>query len=270
MRPDLGKVLTEKPRRGSGSKNNKTRFRENGYDDREAAEEKYSLPKIGKMLMHNRDNGPWDETKEFTDVLGPLKKWAEAQVGRNWDKVYSEIRKTMPNNNMQNHHIIDTHLLGYFHRDVEVVKDKKRRRVYDKARGFSYGGELRELYKGELYVDPDTKVIMKVRLGAEKFWLRWKKAPPTTATGYPYVYQLGYGAPPELNKVKLGDNEFLEKRGDSWVYCKYEHVTHKLLSGGTHSYDMLVKHHTLSRKELKKYGVSNVDDSVQKKPNLIG
>ncbi len=53
MRADLNKVLTEQPRRGSDSRNLKTRARFKNYDD--AREDRYSLPKIGKMLMGNRD-----------------------------------------------------------------------------------------------------------------------------------------------------------------------------------------------------------------------
>ena len=81
MRADLHKVLTEQPRRGSDSPNLKTRVRFTDYDD--AREDRYSLPKIGKMLMGNRDFGPHDESKDFTDKLGPLKRWLNAQVGRN-------------------------------------------------------------------------------------------------------------------------------------------------------------------------------------------
>jgi hypothetical protein len=42
------------------------------------------------MLMGNRELGPHDESKDFTDKLGPLTLWLDFQVGRNWDKVYSD------------------------------------------------------------------------------------------------------------------------------------------------------------------------------------
>ena len=152
MRKDLAKVLTEKPRKGSGNRNLKTGFHEHGFDARENAEDKYSLPKRGKMKMHNRELGPHDESKEFTDLLGPLRRWVESQVGKNWDKVYSEIKETFPNTNKQNHHLLDTHLVQYIARDVEVVKSKKGRKVYDKTRRYWHGGG--ELSKDQLYVDP--------------------------------------------------------------------------------------------------------------------
>jgi hypothetical protein len=106
MRPDLHKVLTERPRWGSHSRNVKTGARFKHYD--EGREDRYSLPKRGKMLMGNRDLGTQGESKDFTDRLGPLTRWLASQVGRNWDAVYSEIRQTFPNTNRQNHHLLDT------------------------------------------------------------------------------------------------------------------------------------------------------------------
>ncbi len=256
MRKDLAKVLTEKPRSGSDSRNLKTRFHENGFDDRESREDKYSFPKKGKMLMHNRDLGSHDGSKNFTDVLGPLKKWLESQVGKNWDKVYSEIKETLPNTNKQNHHLIDTHLPQYIHRDVEVVKTKKGRKVYDKNR--LYGYEVAELWKGELYVDPDTHVIMRQRHGLNSWRHRYKKEPVLTDTGY--SYSKSNTSKPDYDRVHLGENERLELRGLTWVYCKYEWVPAYIgLDGKTirPAYLVLEKHHTLSKRELKKYGVQN-------------
>src|SRR5690349_20130087 len=109
MRSDLDKVLTERPRWGSGARNLKTHISFRDYD--ESREDRYSLPKRGKALMGNRELGPHDESKDFTDKLGPLKRWIASQVGRNWDKVYSEIKHTFPNTNKQNHHLLETHLL---------------------------------------------------------------------------------------------------------------------------------------------------------------
>jgi hypothetical protein len=132
MRPDLNKVLTEQPRRGSDSRNLKTRARFKNYD--EANDNRYCLPKTGKMLMSNRELGPHDESKDFTDKLGPLKRWLDSQVGRNWDKVYREIRRSFPNTNKQNHHLLDTHLMGYINRNVVVEKSRKGRKVFSTDR----------------------------------------------------------------------------------------------------------------------------------------
>jgi hypothetical protein len=157
MRADLHKVLTEQPRRGSASRNLKTRAHFKDYDA--ARDDRYSLPKTGKMLMGNRDLGPHDESKDFTDKLGPLTRWLAAQVGRNWDRVYSEIKQAFPNTNKQNHHLLDTHLLGYVNRHAIVEKSGKGRRVYAMD---GYAGR-RELRSGDIYVDPATHVLMRYK-----------------------------------------------------------------------------------------------------------
>ncbi len=143
MRPDLDKVLTERPRWGSGSRNLKTGIHFRDYDDARGSH--YSLPKRGKMLMGDRDLGPHDESKDFTDRLGPLRRWVQSQVGRNWDWVYSELRQTFPNTNEQNHHLLETHLLHEVERHVTVEKSRKGQRVYAVA-GFGLGP--RELHTG--------------------------------------------------------------------------------------------------------------------------
>lgn len=75
--------------------------------------------------MHNRQLRPRNEDKDFTDKLGPLKRWIAVQVGRNWDKVYSEIRSVFPNTNKQNHHMLETHLLHEVERSVTVDKSER-------------------------------------------------------------------------------------------------------------------------------------------------
>lgn len=157
MRPDLEKVLTEQPRRGSVLRNLETRLRFRDYDD--SREDRYSVPKHGKMVIGNRELGPWNEDKEFTDKLGPLKRRIASQVGRNWDKVYSEIKQAFPNTNKQNHHF-DTHLLHEVERYVTVVKSPKGRRVYTTPR---FGLGWLELRAGDIYVDPTTHVLMRYR-----------------------------------------------------------------------------------------------------------
>jgi hypothetical protein len=156
MRPDLDKVLTERPRWGSQSRNLKTRACFKDYDD--GREDRYSLPKRGKMLMGNRERGPWNEDKDFSDNLGPLKRWLASQVGRNWDRVYSEIKQAFPNTNKQNHHLLETHLLHEIERNVSVEKSNKGRRIYSVPQ---YGFGRRELLTGDIYVDPATHVLMR-------------------------------------------------------------------------------------------------------------
>jgi hypothetical protein len=79
---------------------------------------------------------------------------------------FSEIKQAFPNTNKQNHHLLDTHLMGYVNRDAFVERSQKGRRVYfiDASAG------RRELRPGDIYVDPETHVLMryKKRPGAGK------------------------------------------------------------------------------------------------------
>lgn len=46
------------------------------------------------------------EGKEFGDRLSPLRRYLEAQVGRNWDDVYSEIRKVCDLRSLAGYHLM--------------------------------------------------------------------------------------------------------------------------------------------------------------------
>jgi hypothetical protein len=269
MRKDLNKVLTERPRKGSGSRNLKTGFHENGYDNRESREDHYSLPKIGKMKMHNRENGPYDDTKEFSDLLGPLHRWIEAQVGRNWDKVYSDIRNAFPNSNKQNHHLIDTHLMGYINRNCFIEKVGKVNKVFELAPGWrGYEGK-RELSYGEIYVDPHTNVL---KIYKKNKRTRYKDTKPkTTLTGYHI-----YSTRPSYRQLEIPSESDTEEKnyfvyvspsieihymGNSWVLReKYQIIIPEYTSSDTgqivkeRTYDNY-KYHNLSKKELVYYGL---------------
>lgn len=79
MRSDMKKVLTERPRHGSWQGQRRVRAPaarlwdgEDGFEDAEHP---------GRPLR----------TRYFSDLIGPLRKWLRRQVGRPWDKVWSEI-----------------------------------------------------------------------------------------------------------------------------------------------------------------------------------
>lgn len=245
MREDLAKVLTERPRNGSRSRNHKTGFHDNNYDDGEQKEDKYSMPKKGKMLMGDREEGPWSEDKSFTDLISPLEQWVISKVDKNWDKVYSEIKKVLPNTNKQNHHLIDTHLFQFINKSVTVVKTPKGRKVYGRD-GYWVDRELR---KGAIYVDPDTHVLMKYKGGKKSY--RWRRPQPLlTRTGYTL----------KDGKIYLGELESVEQIKGNWIYRKYQY---KIEDGLNTKYYVLMINHPLSKKELKFYGIEN--DKEEKK-----
>lgn len=100
MRPDMAKVVTERPRNGSHDDNISTRARVHRHD------------------FDADDNGPsrWNqkhalsqqlsgESKSFSDLLGPLEGYLRKQVGRPWDAVYSEMNATLDKRSLAGIHI---------------------------------------------------------------------------------------------------------------------------------------------------------------------
>src|SRR4051794_30559395 len=84
MRPDMAKVLVERPRnRHHFSHWGKCRGRQ-----RLPIEEWTSR----EGMKHRWCGG----TKSFSDLLGPLRRFLRSQVGRPWDKIFSEICAELP------------------------------------------------------------------------------------------------------------------------------------------------------------------------------
>jgi len=83
MRDDIAKVLVTTPRVGSRLKNQEVkRLR------RQRIDEDYDGPT--HTSMRPTTDG-WSDRKLLNEYLNPLYRFLERRVGRNWDRVYSEI-----------------------------------------------------------------------------------------------------------------------------------------------------------------------------------
>ena len=80
MRRDMHKVVVERERYNSSARSAKTRLRISNYDP----ERDDDLP---SRVSNARLYAPRGRDKGFTDVLGPLQRFLEKQVGRPWTKV---------------------------------------------------------------------------------------------------------------------------------------------------------------------------------------
>lgn len=100
MRSDMAKVVTEAPRRGHRNPSKKwgRRLGKNEYDAEDHG------PSRAPIARHHQYG--WN-AKEFSDVLGPLRRYMRKQVGRPWDKVWSEIARTLDNRSLTGQHIFD-------------------------------------------------------------------------------------------------------------------------------------------------------------------
>lgn len=93
MRPDMHKVVVERPRTG-GDYHKKKRLANRDPD---------LLPR-GEGIRR-----PYWSRKCFSDLLGPLRRWLRSQVGRPWNKVYSEASAVIVADSVVRAHI-RTHL----------------------------------------------------------------------------------------------------------------------------------------------------------------
>ena len=142
MRNDMAKVVTEAPRRGHRNPSKKwgRRLTTDEYDSDDHG------PSRAPMARY-RQYG-WN-AKEFSDVLGPLRRYLRKQVGRPWDQVWSEITHTLDSRSLTGQHIFD-HIRWEVEQDAWIGEDG---RLYHKRRW----GTI-ELTSG-LYVHPVTRLL---------------------------------------------------------------------------------------------------------------
>lgn len=144
MRKDISKILVERPRIGGGFKypkgwGRKSRGRGEDRDDlpsKESIRRKWIASSTEKFLNEN---------------LRPLERFLEKQVGRPWDKVFSEICANLRVDNAVQKHVRD-HLPDF----VTVTCRRVGRKIYGRCSSLT-----RELSNGELYVDPRTGILRR-------------------------------------------------------------------------------------------------------------
>jgi hypothetical protein len=142
MRKDMAKVVTEAPRSGHRNPSKKWGRRLN--------KDYYSADDHGPSrapMARFRQYG-WN-AKEFSDVLGPLRRYLRKQIGRPWDKVWSEITQTLDSRSLTGQHIFD-HIRWEVEQHAWIGDDK---RLFHKR----HWGAI-ELTTG-LYVHPVTRLL---------------------------------------------------------------------------------------------------------------
>jgi hypothetical protein len=110
MREDMFKIIVERPRSGWRSRP-RARHRLAGEDDLPA--------KIGmrRHIAVTRQKSKW-----LNENLQPLKRYLGQQVGRPWDKVFSEIAATLaPGHTVKEH--VRSHLGDFVARTVMIGED---------------------------------------------------------------------------------------------------------------------------------------------------
>lgn len=196
MREDMAKVLTERPRRHADRKNlsnkiHRSRLKRE-YEDEETKRE-------GMRARHVRNHGV--SAKEFDDHIKPLKRYLYKQVGRPWDKVYSEICARIKLSSTVQRHIL-THVEGYVEIKPIFVDGKPHSETYN------YAGNLNPLRPGELFVSPKG-ILTKVR-GSDKHW--WKSRNRRRQDA------------PVMDRICVNDMTEYRLVEGQWYFVEYRHI----------------------------------------------
>lgn len=140
MRKDFIKVLTERPRAGgkNGQSHNESLRGVNLTRYWEDLDEDGTLRHKGM----GRKRRYWGNVKDFTDLLSLLKRYLRSNVGRPWDKVYSEVCKNLRADSVQGNHLRD-HVRSMVTPWVQYEQDCK---IYGYEVGVSYRND-------DFYVD---------------------------------------------------------------------------------------------------------------------
>jgi hypothetical protein len=147
MRNDMAKVLVERERRGVRGAAILVRRNRRHFNDPRSFDD---APVFGSSSRHSQYG--WGG-KELNENLSPLRRFIEANVGRLWDDVYSEMRQHIRWENTVQRHILQ-HLWQYVERNV--VLDEKGVAC---VRPY-YGTGLRVLRKDEFYVHPVSGLLL--------------------------------------------------------------------------------------------------------------
>ena len=208
MRKDMAKVVTEAPRRGHANPSSKWAWR--------LTKDEYDLDDHGASrapTSRHRQYG-WD-AKEFSDVLGPLRRYLNKQVGRPWDKVWSEIAHTLDSRSLTGLHILD-HIRWEVELEAWVGEDG---RLYHKRR---WG--VIALVTG-LYVHPVTRLLCRK---PERRWTFGGRAFLNAQAALRTFGILSSNAQ-DLRRYCVDGLRVWERRDSCWFIHSYRYVPEQLV-----------------------------------------
>lgn len=235
----MHKVVIERPRWNPGP----------GKNGRRANLSEELLPKFEGIKR------PYTCRKGLTDLLGPLKRWLQSQVGRPWNDVYSEACAVIKPDSIIRAHV-KTHLLQFVERNT-FMRDG---RVCVLDTGYRSRGEIpvTELRYGwsRFFVHPESGLLCPIPQKSLKELRAERRA-----------------ARPETFRW-LGSNFALKQINGIWFACQFRVVSDE---GPFKAYDHAVGQHVgrggllrrdgqylhciakrqLSRRELRRYDLRN-------------
>lgn len=248
MREDMFKVIVERPRWGRKYAA-KSKLRYDKVPGRKHATGR-------RQVLEHRGY-----TKSLNENLAPLKRYLKKQVGRPWNKVYSEISEHLDASSTVKQHVRD-HLSDFIMIEVTVARDGSF------MAGNHWGRpNPPELWWAELYVDPNDGLIKRTEKLCRKLRVPYyrdklRKDRVRRAKGIR-----------EHNLRVLGETRFLVKLKGCWFQVDTDHVPVDRFDRVLHGQDLLealsgaspddaltwriMAKHQLSKKELKREKLSN-------------
>ena len=207
MRSDMAKVVTERPRRGHGNLSKKwaRRLRKNEYDAEDHGPNRAPIAR--------RNQYGW-KAKEFSDLLGPLRRYLRKQVGRPWNKVWSEITRNLDSRALSGQHIFD-HIKWEVELHVLLGKD-----------GSLYRTRWSQVVPvSGLYVHPTTRLLCY----AAESWRGYRGGPFLTAQAALRRFGIDVSKAAEIRRYRVDGARVWERRDDSWFIHTYRYVPEQLV-----------------------------------------
>jgi hypothetical protein len=136
------------------------------------------LPAKESMAIRHRNND-----RSFNENLAPLLRWLEKQVGRPWDRVYSEACQVIkPTSTVKNH--VKIHLLEMVNLKITMIDGRPcevdRWGKWDEVGSSGWAG-YSEIRDKQLYVNPQTRLLCKHKV---------RKRPSVKKTEWKLIFQL--------------------------------------------------------------------------------
>lgn len=239
MRTDMDKVTTERPRSGGGIKQPKG--------------EKKNLKNLEDSPSREKIRAKWKRTmceKQFTDVIGPLYRFLLKNVGRPWNKVYSEVSANLPKTSVQSIHI-HSHIWGFVEKNVIMINGEP---CYADSR--LYGSPLTTYGRfAQLYINPATGLLCKVKKKHVRQTGRKENYNPGVK-GYKGVqfHNIG-GIWYEVKVIRYVDSSLLGGSINDKILNRYYHDIKELekVYGGQY---IAESKRQLSKREIKLWGLT--------------
>lgn len=263
MRSDLNKQLCERQRCGSsdkfgGYRNKQAYAADLTYSDDDRYEDHGDASSVSREPMKRRYDAGWTR-KDLNENLNPLWGCVRKNVGRPWDKVYSELCSVFDKRSVINQHIL-IHLFQHVDTDTYLDVDGK---VMVRS---GYGNH--SLHSaGEYYVHPRTRLLMKNKLYSTMRMRRKARRAETLKN------QLEYYREYEDGTIHRKVDEVWYEIIREMVDASHEYAPRRVRSfsgadAGHHNHTYMAQEYipakvfketkrTLSKKELKEYNLTN-------------